>query len=242
MIDIQGIRVLAQNILTYNEPAKTVPILAWCAGCFIKSHLKKCGVKFPHLFLIGEPGSGKSATLENIIVPIMGNTRIYASSSITPFVMMKEADTSNVIPIYLDEFKPSKMKSKLANLHGIYNHLRDGYDGHKASRGRSDQSQVFYDLFAPIVVSGEESPDESAIRERAIELPFSRKDTLADDREAIFIWWLSNRDLLRCFGRSLLDAALRTTVKEVAGWFDESKKDEQCCNMYMPVAHRRDPG
>lgn len=40
------------------EPAKSVSILAWAAGCFIKRHLRKEGVKYPHLFLVGEPEAG----------------------------------------------------------------------------------------------------------------------------------------------------------------------------------------
>ncbi len=40
--------------------------------CFAKEHLRKAGIKFPHLFLIGEAGSGKSNTLERVILPIFG--------------------------------------------------------------------------------------------------------------------------------------------------------------------------
>jgi len=56
--------------MSYNEPAKTTSILAWICGCFIKEHLRKKNVKFPHLMLIGEAGSGKSNTLERVIMPV----------------------------------------------------------------------------------------------------------------------------------------------------------------------------
>ena len=36
LLDKEGLLLLAKHILTYNEPAKTVPILTWTAGCFIK--------------------------------------------------------------------------------------------------------------------------------------------------------------------------------------------------------------
>ncbi|GHV44280.1 hypothetical protein FACS189492_0350 [Clostridia bacterium] len=221
MIDKAGLLLIAEHILRYNEPAKTVPILAWTAGCFIKPPLKKAGIKFPHLFLIGEPGSGKSNSMEKIIYPMVGQTRVYAASQVTSFTMMKEADSSNVIPILLDEFKPSKMKGKGGNLHSLYNHFRDAYDWHKGVRGRPDQTQTFYDLLAPIVVAGEESADEGAIRERTIEVLFSKKDLRIDGAEAAFEWIRANEKLVRSFGRSLLDIALRTTIEETAEWHDE---------------------
>jgi len=50
---------LGQHLLSYNEPSRTVPVLAWVAGCFIKPFLKRVEAKYPHLFLIGEaPAQG----------------------------------------------------------------------------------------------------------------------------------------------------------------------------------------
>ena len=48
---------LGTPILRYNASAKTVAVLAWCAGCFLKEHLRQSHIKYPHLFLIGEAGS-----------------------------------------------------------------------------------------------------------------------------------------------------------------------------------------
>lgn len=223
-IDKEGLLALGRHLLSYNEPAKTVSVLAWCAGCFIKPHLKHKKIKFPHLFLIGEPGSAKTSCMETVVMPMFGQARLYASSMVTPFVMMREANSSNIVPICLDEFKPSKMKGRNSPLHGIYNHLRDAYDWHKGVRGRPDQTQVFFDLLAPIALAGEESAEEAAVRERSIELLFSRKDTRDKVREAHYLWLLSNDAMVSCFGRSLLDTAMRTTPKDPELWHDEGKE------------------
>jgi len=223
-IDKEGLLSLGRHLLSYNEPAKTVSVLAWCGGCFIKPHLKSKKIKFPHLFLIGEPGSAKTSCLETVVQPIFGQARLYASSMVTPFVMMREANSSNIVPICLDEFKPSKMKGRNSPLHGIYNHLRDAYDWHKGVRGRPDQTQVFYDLLAPIAVAGEESAEEAAVRERSIELLFSKKDTRDKEREAHYLWLLANDALVASFGRSLLDTAMRTAPKEPEIWHDEGRE------------------
>ena len=45
-ISAKGLQDLGSLLLGYNEPAKTVAVLAWCAGCFIKEHLKRAKVKF----------------------------------------------------------------------------------------------------------------------------------------------------------------------------------------------------
>ena len=234
-LDKEGLLLLSSHILSYNEPAKTVPILAWCAGCFIKPHLKKARIKFPHLFLIGEPGSGKSSSLERIIVPIVGQNRVYAASQVTQFSMMKESNTSNIIPQCFDEFKPSKMRTKNGNLHSLYNHFRDAYDWHKGVRGRPDQSQVLYDLMAPIVVAGEESADEAAIRERTIELLFSKKDLRDAKCQDAFLWLCKNDHLVRSLGRSLRDTALRTAPREVSAWHDDG---QSCFSPKLPTRIR----
>ncbi|GHV44322.1 hypothetical protein FACS189492_0470 [Clostridia bacterium] len=219
MITRDELQLLAGRILSYNTLSRTVPLLAWMAGCFIKPHLRRAGIKFPHLFLIGEPGSGKSSSLERILLPVFGKNKISAASQTTAFTLMKESNSSNIIPQCLDEFKPSKLDK--TRISGLYNHFRDSYDWHEGVRGRADQTQVLYDLLAPIAVAGEESADEGAIRERSIELLFSKKDLKADEHKAAFAWLIESGGLLRSFGRSLLDTALRTTPKETKEWHSE---------------------
>jgi len=215
--------MLGEWLLSYNEPIKTVSVMAWVAGCFIKPHLKKSGIKFPHLLLVGEQGSGKSNTLERVILPVFSCSKIRAATQVTAFTLMKESASSNLIPQLMDEFKPSKI-DKL-RLNALYNHLRDAYDGHEGVRGRADQSAVTYELLAPIIVAGEESPDEAAIRERSIELLFSKKDLKPASHRQAFYKLCAKADLLGSFGRSLLDTALRVSVAEAEKWYEEAKSE-----------------
>ena len=114
---------IGKMLTLYNEPAKTVSILAWAAGCFIKEHLRLRGVKFPHLFLIGEAGSGKSTTLERVLLPIFSAGRVMAATQVTAFTLMKDSASSNLVPLTMDEFKPSKMDRM--KISALYNHFRD---------------------------------------------------------------------------------------------------------------------
>ena len=83
---------------------------------------------------------------------------------------MKDAASSNTMA--LDEFKPSKIDRY--RLDALLNHFRNSYDGQEGIRGRRS-GVVSYALLAPLVVAGEEAADEAAIRERSIELLFSKR-------------------------------------------------------------------
>ena len=219
-ISAEALVELGHNLLEYNEQAKTVTVLAWCAGCYVKEMLRVSGIKYPHLFLIGEAGSGKSTTLERVILPIFGRTKVIAAPQVTGFTIMKDAASSNLFPQALDEFKPSKIEK--TRLGVLYNHLRDSYDGHEGIRGRADQTQVSYALLAPLVVAGEESPDEPSIRERGMELLFSKRDLKDTAARASFARITERHDDLAALGRALLDTALTLNERVVAGWHKEA--------------------
>ena len=218
-ITAQQLKEIGNRLTEYNEPAKTVSILAWTAGCFLKPHMRALGIKFPHLFLIGEAGSGKSTTLERVILPIFSTDKVNAATQVTSFTLMKESASSNLIPMPLDEFKPSKIdKWKVSNL---YNHFRDTYDGHDGLRGNADLSVTTYKLLAPLVVAGEESADEAAIRERSIELLFSKKDLKKPEYREAFNRIQTEESVLGGLGRALLTTALETEKTEAAAWHQE---------------------
>lgn len=222
MLDVQSIGAeqlveLGSLIFSYNEPAKTVSVLAWCAGCFLKEHFKSRKIKYPHLFLIGEAGSGKSNTLERIILPIFSKARITAASQVTKFTLMKESVASNLIPQALDEFKPSKIDRSTLSV--LLNHMRNAYDGTDGERGRADQTMTRYTLCAPLVVAGEESPAEASIRERSMELLFSKKDLKPDKHRRSFSKLSAIADVLSGFGRAVLSVALRTTAECAETWY-----------------------
>ncbi len=209
-------------LMSYNEPAKAISIIAWAAGCFVKEHLRAEGIKFPHMFLIGEAGSGKSTTLERVLLPLFSETRVTAATQVTAFTLMKESSSSNIIPLPLDEFKPSKMDRMKIGV--LYNHFRDAYDGHEGVRGRADLSVITYDLAAPLIVAGEESADEAAIRERSIELLFSKKDLKNSEHRMAFNRIMVNADSISDLGRTLLNVALTIDSETAAAWYAEGRK------------------
>lgn len=103
----------------------------------------------------------------------------------------------------------------------LYNHFRDSYDGHEGVRGRADLSVVTYGLLAPLIVAGEELADEAAIRERSIELLFSKKDLKPMEHRMTFNRIMSNETQLNDLGRTLLNTALKIAPNDVAKWYKE---------------------
>ncbi len=216
----EALRRTGPALLNYNEPAKTVTVLAWVSGCYVKEILRSAGIKYPHLYLIGEAGSGKSTTMERVVQPLFGIGRSIAAPQVTAFTLMKESASSNLFPQTLDEYKPSKIdKGRLATLSS---HFRDSYDGHAGVRGKADQTQVSYELLAPLIIAGEESPDEAAVRERGMELMFSKKDLKESHTREAFNQISREPKILNGIGRLLLDTALTLNTATVTGWHREA--------------------
>ena len=217
-ISKESLSAVLKNLMEYNEPAKTIPILGWCAGAFLKTRLTKLGIKFPHLALIGEAGSGKSSTLERVIMPVFGCDKATAASQVTPFTLMRESASSNLMPQFIDEFKPSKLSE--AKVSALYNHFRDVYDGHDGQRGRADQSIAVYELTAPIVFAGEESPQEAAIRERTIQTLFTKKDLKDSSFRKTLSNLASQEEDLKNLGFTLLLGALEIRDAVLEAWHE----------------------
>jgi hypothetical protein len=132
---------------------------------------------------------------------------------------MKASCSSNVIPQFINEFKPSTLDSR--KLNWILNHLRDTYDKHEGERGNEKQLMNTYELLAPILIAGEQSAGETAIRERTMELLFSRRDVEDSEHKTVFTMLSKQKALLEKFGRTLLDVALLTSPEEANNWYAE---------------------
>ena len=95
-------------------------------------------IPFPYLFFNGEGGSGKSNTLERVVAPVFGNKAFPSVQQVSAFSLMSVCASSNVIPLFMEEHKPSTM-GKL-QVYWLCNFLRDSYGNHKGMRGRADQT------------------------------------------------------------------------------------------------------
>lgn len=211
-LDADGLCNIASSLFQFNELPKTATILGFTAACFLKERLRVAGVKLNHLIMVGEAGSGKSQTLENIIMPIFSTHSYTSASKSTAFAALRTNSSSNLVPHIIEEFKRGKLSAAVYST--ICNLMRDSYDGHTAQRGAADLTVKHFDLRAPIILVGENEPEEAAIRERSLEILFSKAD-LSTERTRHFELLKENVGLLNRFGRSLLNVALGLTDEEV---------------------------
>ena len=220
-ITAENMRNIGPLLLRYNVPAKTVTVLGWTAGCFIKELLRAANHKYPHLFMIGEAGSGKSMTLEHVIRHILGIRKIMSAAGYTTFTIMKESASNNTFPQMIDEYKPSKWKDSQRDL--MSNHIRSTYDQQNGVRGRPDQTQVEYELVAPIVMAGEESTNETAAKDRSLEINFAKKDLETPGARDAFRGICEEEEQLQRFGRLLLETVLTLNTQTVKRWYAETE-------------------
>jgi len=208
---------LADTLFKFNKLGIAGVIIGWTASLFIREKLWNADkTKHPHLFVIGEAGSGKSETIENITMPILSmEKQPLAAGQITRFSAMKNAASSNFVPFIIGEYKPSKLADWI--LKEISEVLRNSYDRQEGQRGTTDQVLINYPYRAPVLLIGEGSPNhETAIKERAMQLFLSKRDS--NPYKEGFYELKRNKALLERFGHSLLETSLKIDDQKLVKW------------------------
>lgn len=215
------LRALSKDLFRFNTYERTVNIIGWCCCAFLKERLRQKRIKFPHLVISGQAGSGKSETEEKIIQPIfsMQGGGIMCGG-VSKFSILKTLNSTNLVPVIYEEYKPSRIGKVAVDL--MSDALRGAYDCQVAQRGRPDQSVVNYMRRAPIVVVGEAGFDEPAVRERIIDVQFAESDRQPEHEKHFYS--ISRKELmLNKLGRALLNLTLHIPEERLDILVEESK-------------------
>jgi primase-polymerase (primpol)-like protein len=208
---------LADALFKFNKPGIAGVVIGWTASLFVREKLWDAGrIKHPHLLVIGEAGSGKSETIENITMPmICMDGQPAAAGQITRFSAMKNAASSNFVPYIIGEYKPSKLADWI--LREISEVLRNSYDRQEGQRGTTEQVLISYPYRAPILLIGEGSPtQETAIKERSVQLYMSKRDSKPYTEG--YLKLKQFRPLIEKLGRLLLETSLRIDGSKFVAW------------------------
>jgi hypothetical protein len=158
--------IIYDTILNINENDKILAYLGWLFATPVKPIIKNMGEGFPLLFHHGSQGSGKTSTAE-MFMRMVGYNDINTSSCTTKtFPLLKALSSTNAIPQWYDEFKPTDMKDYETD--NILRFMRKAYKGEVEAKGNADQTVTNYVLEAPMVVMGELAVHQPAIMERII--------------------------------------------------------------------------
>ena len=173
---------LTQLLPAINVPQVIWPIVGWFMSAPLKPVFAEFGVRFPHLDLYGTKGSGKSSTVLEVFLKLLGYVRGSSwDCSTTPFVLLSLMASTSSIPVSLSEFRRTTLTERaFATLRRA---LLLSYDSGKDSRGRADQTTQEYVLSAPLVLDGEDVVSDPAIRERTLVVNLS-PHTVAISSEA----------------------------------------------------------
>lgn len=202
MIKKTELKEISGDLFRFNTYERTINILGWVGACFLKERLRRRKIKLSHLVIAGGAGSGKSETLEKIIQPIfvLQGSGI-GCSGITKFSTLKSTSSTNLLPLIFEEYKPHKLSKIELDL--ISATLRSTYDYQTSQRGRADQSVVNYMRRSPICLVGESSFDETAIKERIVDVQFAKSDRTAEHTKS-YRYLAKHEDQLNSLGKALL--------------------------------------
>lgn len=208
---------------TYGPLDRCISVLGFSMASLLNYHLMEIGYEIPILFLTGESGAGKSKTMEYILQPLACCTGIglLDAGAATKFTLYKSAALSNVTPLYIDEYKPTKFTPNIRNL--LSNFLRNVYSRGTMQRGTKDQAIREYPARRPLVLAGENGFDEVALKTRSITCAFYQRD-LNPDRKAAFEQLADREKALNSVGWQMLNFALSLSPEDVRSTIEEAEK------------------
>ncbi len=175
------IAMVAKALTEFNDDYIQSGVVGWMMSLPFKARMVKAVPtvrrQFPVLNLWGERGAGKTQTADRIILPFYGNFEGSRKvDEMTKYSLMLAANSTNLLPMALDEYKPSKMGPGKAQ--EVSSFLRGVYDSQTGERGFSDATGFGvrrYTYTAPVIIMGEQSLFESALKERITELFFTKR-------------------------------------------------------------------
>jgi len=164
---LEVLQQLSRLLPQINTPQVIWPIIGWFLAAPVKPVFAEFGVRFPHLDLYGTKGSGKSTTVLEVFLRMLGYVKGSSwDCSTTPFVLLSLMASTSSIPVSLSEFRRTTLSER--SFATLRRALLLAYDSGKDSRGRADQTTQEYVLSAPLVLDGEDVVSDPAIRERTL--------------------------------------------------------------------------
>ncbi|MCY6958847.1 CHC2 zinc finger domain-containing protein [Clostridium brassicae] len=207
----EELKELKKHIFKFSASEKSLSIIGTAINNLTVYQAQQLKQKFHHLLIVGESGSGKSTILENVIAPIFNYPKsdIRSIGLITTFALIKTLADGNY-PVLFDEFKPSSLdRYKVLSLSET---LRNLYDRATISKGNKSLKTRDFTLTRPLIMAGEESypNQEKALIERSCIVYLARKERTGKSTKSMK-WIIENEDILRKFGRSLIEIVLGLT-------------------------------
>lgn len=161
---------LAQHIIPQlfelNEPEVMLSLIGWFSAAAIAPAIRKRTGYFSVLWVWGTGGSGKTTIVRDVFWPLFSGVQSDPfSCTDTLFALIHTLASTTSIPVVLDEYKHdlSVLQQQL-----VCRLARRNYTADIEQRGRADRQVDRYPLQAPMIVIGEQLPEDPALRERLV--------------------------------------------------------------------------
>jgi hypothetical protein len=218
-ISREELLLLAPALFSFNTLDIASTVIGYVSGLFLKGKLRNLDIKYNHLIIEGQSGSGKSSTIEAVITPLLsirGNA--LNAGECSSFALNRAASSSNFLPIIMDEYKPYAMGKHRVDL--ISNVMRNSYDGHVVIKGvASLKKNREFNARASVILCGESGIEETANIERSLKVVYSAANHNEQRRESLRLL-RKNSKLLNKLGRSLLERGLNMREEKLKELYD----------------------
>lgn len=179
--DAAEVRRILELLPKTRDVNRFIPVIGWFYATPFKPLIHEWTGQFNLLGVLGETGAGKSASL-SVMWELFGMGGDPMTADDTKYVLLTTLASTNAIPMWFDEYKPSDMRDWAVDT--FWNEIRKTTRGGVSARGNPDGSTTEYHLTAPAVVSGEERVHGSAEERRGIYTTFKKAPTESGSEHA----------------------------------------------------------
>lgn len=171
--DQDEVRSILELLPKTREKERLIPLLGWFYTAPLRPLIQDWAGQFNLMFVQGDTGSGKTTTISTLW-EAFGMEGDPLTADDTKFTLITTLGSSNAVPMWFDEYKPSDMANY--EVDRFWNEIRKTTLGGVAQRGNADKTTTEYHLQAPTIISGEERVAGAAEERRGIFTTF-RKDS-----------------------------------------------------------------
>lgn len=181
-LTVDEARELQKHLFKFNSPTNCYNLIGSLGAHLLNGIYRGCKGKNVHILcMFGESGAGKSFSLSNIAIPLLGlNTSALGFSGLTQYTISRNVSTS-YLPVIIDEVKPSKApQHKMQVLSNLMRNITEDYVDF---RGTKDQKVNNFHYLSSLIIAGEEGIEETAAKNRSNTVWFHVKDLTPEAME-----------------------------------------------------------
>lgn len=172
---------LAETSHFFNSNTSAIPLILgfYAASLHYEDTMDAVGEGFfPILHVVGETSTGKTELFTNLFSSLVGTRNISAGAWVgtSKFVLEKSLSTTSHFPIIMDEFRERTKNTQKEAKDEI---LRSVYNRGVFKKGRPDLTMRTMRPVSTLVLMGQDSPRDAAVRNRCVSIYLGKEDVVS---------------------------------------------------------------